>query len=80
MPERIPKIPQSDIASWASLGYRDILKQVLSLYISSDEIPEADIAEMVDGAYGAFDIDEVGLFNTRTCKYQNRNFITFIRS
>ena len=63
MPERIPRIPQSDIASWASLGYKDILKRVLSLYISRDEIPEADIAEMVDGAYGAFDIDEVGWFN-----------------
>ena len=59
MPERIPKIPQSDIAAWASLGYRDILKQVLSLYISKDEIPDADIAKMVDGAYGAFAIDEV---------------------
>ena len=59
MPERIPKIPQSDIAAWASLGYKDILKQVLSLYISKDEIPEADIASMIDGAYGAFDIDEV---------------------
>jgi len=59
MPENIPKIPQSDIAAWASLGYKDILKRILSLYISKDEIPEADIASMVDGAYGAFDIDEV---------------------
>ena len=59
MPERIPKIPPSDIAAWASLGYKDVLKEVLSLYISRDEIPEADLAAMVDGAYGAFDIDEV---------------------
>ena len=59
MPEKIPKIPQSDIKAWASLSYGDILKHVLSLYISKDEIPEADIASMVDGAYGSFDIDEV---------------------
>ena len=59
MPEKIPKIPQSDIKAWASLSYEDILKHVLSLYISRDEIPEADIASMVDGAFGCFDIDEV---------------------
>jgi threonine synthase len=53
---RSDDIPQQD---WADLSYEDIALKIFSLYISTSEIPTADLKAIIDRSYSTFRAKEV---------------------
>ena len=43
MPEVIPKVTTSTLKLWAKLSYVDLVKEIVALYVSQDEMPKADL-------------------------------------
>ena len=50
-PERIPKLEAGQLESWKSLSYPDIVKKIMKMFISQDEIPVEDLHRIVDDAF-----------------------------
>ena len=44
MSEVIPKVTQVTLKSWAKLGFVDLVKEIVGLFVSEDEIPKADLS------------------------------------
>ncbi|KAI9163577.1 Threonine synthase [Paramyrothecium foliicola] len=57
LPEEIPAA--KDWESWKDLSYPDLALKILSLYISTDEVPTADLKDIIDRSYSTFRSDEV---------------------
>ena len=56
-PELIPKLSAEQITQWAGLGYVDLVKELLRLYISESEIPTDDLDVIVEDCFrGRFDV------------------------
>ena len=43
LPADIPKLTKEDILRWSRLSYPDLVKELLGVYITEEEIPRADI-------------------------------------
>jgi len=54
-PERIPKLEAGQLESWKSLSYPDIVKKIMKMFISQDEIPVEDLHRIVDDAFQRFE-------------------------
>ncbi|KAM3066060.1 threonine synthase [Clarireedia jacksonii] len=54
IPEEIPSLPQDWQTRWKDLSFSDIAYEILSLYISSSEIPPADLKDIIDRSYSTF--------------------------
>ncbi|PHH90463.1 hypothetical protein CDD83_3595 [Cordyceps sp. RAO-2017] len=52
LPEEIPKA--ADWESWSHLSYAELAFRILSLYISTDEIPASDLKAIIDRSYSTF--------------------------
>ncbi|KAH7305915.1 threonine synthase [Stachybotrys elegans] len=52
LPEEIPSA--ADWQSWRDLSYPDLALQILSLYVSTDEIPTEDLKAIIDRSYSTF--------------------------
>lgn len=52
IPEAIPAA--ADWQAWKDLSFADLAYEVLSLYISPDEIPPADLRDIVKRSYATF--------------------------
>ena len=50
MPENIPQITLEEKSLWSKLTYPELAKEVLSKYISSEEIPREDLNKIIDKA------------------------------
>lgn len=59
IPHSIPQLPSDFLSSWSNLSFQDLALEILSLYISRDEIPEADLRELVQRSYSTFRDDKV---------------------
>lgn len=59
IPEAIPSLPQDWASRWCNLRFQDLAYEVLSLYISPDEIPAADLKELVERSYSTFRHPEI---------------------
>jgi threonine synthase len=59
IPESYPRVDRATLASWRALGYRELALEILSRYI--DDIPAADLKEIIDRTYTArvFGSDEI---------------------
>jgi len=44
LPADIPKITKEDILRWSSLSYPELVKELMAIYITEEEIPRADIS------------------------------------
>ena len=56
-----PRSPDASLAradpsqeSWKDLSYPDLALKILSLYISADEVPTADLKDIIDRSYSTF--------------------------
>ena len=58
VPESWPHFSTGEIASFASLSYKDLAFQVVQPFIG-DAIADADLKSIIDAAYSHFDTDEV---------------------
>ncbi|HQR52632.1 MAG TPA: threonine synthase [Burkholderiales bacterium] len=51
VPERYPHVSPDELAAWRPLGYRELAIEILSRFI--DDIPDADLRELVHRTYTA---------------------------
>ena len=51
--------PPGSQQSWKDLSYADLAFRILSLYISPDEIPSADLKDIIDRSYSTFRAQDV---------------------
>jgi threonine synthase len=52
--EDVLSLPRDWDSRWSKLRFQDLAYEVLSLYISPDEIPTADLKELVERSYSTF--------------------------
>lgn len=57
LPEEIPVVDQSVLASWEKLSYQDLAFEVMSLFI--DDIPAGDLRELIGRSYRTFRSSEI---------------------
>jgi len=53
LPRTIPRIGSSTYEEWKNLSYQELAFEVMSRFI--DDIPEADLCEIIDRSYASFD-------------------------
>lgn len=58
VPESIPSLP-ANWNEWASLSFEDLAFEILSLYISSTEIPHQSLKSIIHQAYATFRVPDV---------------------
>ncbi|XP_018421607.1 PREDICTED: threonine synthase-like 2 [Nanorana parkeri] len=54
MPEQIPKLDEQTLRSWSSFSYKELVKEVCSLFIPSELIPMNDLHGLIDKAFLRF--------------------------
>ena len=54
VPESIPKISKDEIEEWSALSYPELVKKIMPLFISSDEIPVSDLHRLIDRSFKKF--------------------------
>ena len=54
IPEEVPTLPTDWDTNWANYSFDQLAFEVLSLYISPDEIPAADLKELIRRSYSTF--------------------------
>jgi threonine synthase len=54
IPEEIPVLPDNWASSWKDLSFEDLAYEIFSLYISSSEIPPADLKDIIRRSYSTF--------------------------
>ena len=59
IPEEIPSLPTDWDTKWESLSFAELAYEVLSLYISSDEIPDHDLQDLLQRSYSSFRTPDV---------------------
>ncbi|EQL02956.1 hypothetical protein G6O67_007977 [Ophiocordyceps sinensis] len=57
LPEAVPAA--TEWQSWSDLSYAQLAFRILSLYISADEIPAADLKDIIDRSYSTFRADDI---------------------
>ena len=53
-PESIPQISQDEMDRWSTLSYPELLKQIMPLFISPEEIPVTDLHGLIDRSFKKF--------------------------
>jgi threonine synthase len=59
IPEEIPSLPDNWASSWKDLSFEDLAYEIFSLYISSSEIPPADLKDIIRRSYSTFRAKDV---------------------
>lgn len=54
IPEEIPQVPSDWQTRWKDLSFSELAYEILSLYISSSEIPATDLKQVIDRSYSTF--------------------------
>ncbi|KAM5193484.1 threonine synthase-like 2 [Mantella aurantiaca] len=50
MPEEIPKLEEQTLRSWSAFSYKELVKEVCSLFIPPEIIPTSDLHGLIDNA------------------------------
>ncbi|EKM57081.1 uncharacterized protein PHACADRAFT_119273 [Phanerochaete carnosa HHB-10118-sp] len=69
IPEQIPQLPKDWRTTWANLSFVELSVEVLSLYISPDEISRDELRALVEKSYGTFrhpDVTPLHKLNDKT--------------
>lgn len=59
IPEEIPALPTDWRSKWINYSFQELAFEVLSLYISRKEIPEADLKDIVERSYSTFRASDI---------------------
>ncbi|CAG7960733.1 unnamed protein product [Penicillium nalgiovense] len=54
IPEEMPTLPKSWETEWRDLSFEDLALEIMSLYISTDEIPREDLKNIIYKSYSTF--------------------------
>lgn len=69
IPERIPQLPKDWRTTWANLSFVELSVNVLSLYVSPDEISRDELRALVEKSYSRFrhpDVTPLHKLNDKT--------------
>jgi len=58
-PEKIPLLSKDEIEQLSGLSYPDMVKKIMPLFISEEEIPQKDLDKIIDNAFKKFSVPEV---------------------
>lgn len=59
IPSKIPKLPEDFISKWKNLSFQELAFEIMSQYISSEEIPSEDLRDLITRSYSTFRAEEV---------------------
>ncbi|KAJ4326079.1 threonine synthase [Neodidymelliopsis sp. IMI 364377] len=59
IPEEIPTLPDDWASKWQNLSFEDLAYEIFSRYISSAEIPPADLKDIIHRSYSTFRAKDV---------------------
>ncbi|KAF9696215.1 hypothetical protein EKO04_006077 [Ascochyta lentis] len=59
IPEEIPTLPDDWASKWQNLSFEDLAYEIFSCYISSSEIPPADLKDIIHRSYSTFRAKDV---------------------
>lgn len=59
IPTAIPSLPSDFLDKWSNLSFQELAFEILSLYISTDEIPAKDLREIVNKSYSTFRAEDI---------------------
>ena len=59
IPHSIPTVSPTTLSSWRTLSFQSLAVEILSQYISQDEIPRQHLKDLVEKSYGSFRVPEV---------------------
>lgn len=59
IPSEIPKVSSETLDKWSNLSFQELALQIMKLYISSDEIPESDLSDLIKRSYSTFRAKDV---------------------
>ncbi|XP_064643743.1 threonine synthase-like 2 [Lineus longissimus] len=59
LPERIPTISADTLTKWSTLSYPELVTEVVSLYVSEDEIPRVELTGVIERAFRRFRHEDV---------------------
>jgi threonine synthase len=59
IPEEVPQLPSDWASNWQNLSFEDLAYEIFSLYISSSEIPPADLKDIIRRSYSTFRAKDV---------------------
>ncbi|ANB14744.1 threonine synthase THR4 [Sugiyamaella lignohabitans] len=59
IPSEIAKLPEDFLTKWKDLSFAQLATEILSLYISEEEIPRADLEKLAARSYSTFRSDHV---------------------
>lgn len=54
IPTAIPTLPENFLEKWSTLSFQELAFEILSLYISREDIPADNLKEIVDKSYSTF--------------------------
>ncbi|OSS45688.1 hypothetical protein B5807_09648 [Epicoccum nigrum] len=59
IPEEIPALPEDWASKWQHLSFEELAYEIFSCYISSSEIPAADLKDIIHRSYSTFRAKDV---------------------
>lgn len=59
VPDVMPEVSAEELAAWRSLTYADLAVEVIAKFVKDDEVPRANLEDIVRRSCGAFRSDEV---------------------
>jgi len=59
IPHQIPTLPSNALSSWHNLSFQDLALEIMSLYISAEEIPKQDLKDLIHRSYSTFRTEEI---------------------
>ena len=59
LPSAIPQLPKDFLSKWADLSFNELAFEILRLYINENEIPNADLKDLITRSYSTFRSSEV---------------------
>lgn len=60
IPPTIPQVDQATLFNdWSKLSFQDLAFAIMRLYIAQEEIPDADLKDLIKRSYSTFRSDEV---------------------
>ena len=59
IPEEIPQLPSDFLSQWKDKSFQELAFEIFSLYISPEEIPSADLKDIIKRSYETFRASDI---------------------
>ncbi|XP_068259482.1 threonine synthase-like 2 isoform X2 [Nyctibius grandis] len=54
MPQHIPLLDEDTLKNWSRLSYRDLVKELCSLFVTAELVPQSTLNDLIDRAFSRF--------------------------